>query len=70
MIVSTPTQWASSPQAHRFLLATDLDGTLLANPCDADAMTAALHQALAMGDDFLAAVDAATVPAAALPKAA
>jgi len=74
--------------------AVELHGALLTNPYDANAMTAALHQALTMGEDerayrtarmamiatehdvarwgrdFLAAVDAATLPPAALPKAA
>ena len=73
--------------------AVELHGALLTNPYDANAMTAALHQALTMGederayrtarmamiaaehdvarwgDDFLAAVDAATAPPA-VPKAA
>lgn len=73
MTVIAP-RWPTRLQPHNFVLATDLDGTLLAgspdarrrvrelfvarasgaqltNSCNANAMTATLHQALSMGED-------------------
>jgi len=58
MTVIAP-RWPTRLQPNNLVLATDLDGTLLAgspgiqltSSCSANAMTATLHQALSMGED-------------------
>lgn len=50
MTVVAP-RWPTRLQPNNVVLATDLDGTLLANTSVVKAMTATLHQALGMGED-------------------